>query len=181
MTLDRNLIEYLPPILQDVREYKGIMYTEQDEFSNAWDAADEVFNAQFVNDTTEESIKRWEKVLSITPKASATLDDRKFAIITRINESVPYTMTTVRQVLDTLCGTDGYSIVLDNDNYMLTVKIDRSVRNQFDAVNDLLNRVVPMNLVLDLKLLYNTHEVISGYTHDELSAQTHEYWRIEVL
>lgn len=179
--MDRNIINYLPPVLQNVREYKGVMNAEQDEFSDTWDCTDDIFNAQFINDADESGLERWEKVLGITPKASATLEDRRFAIITLINESVPYTATALEQMLDTMCGTDGYSVEIDNAAYTIRVKVDLTVKNQYNSVSEMLLRVIPVNMIIDLKLKYNTHEILAAFTYAQLAAYTHTQLREDVI
>ena len=36
--MDRKLLGYLPEVLQDVRELRAVMDTEQEELARAWDA-----------------------------------------------------------------------------------------------------------------------------------------------
>ena len=45
----------------------------------------------------------------------------------------------------------------------------------------LLDRVVPVNLTVDLSLRYNQHQTLLGRTHAALAAYTHDQLRNEVL
>lgn len=61
---ERTLIEYLPHIIRDVREYKAIMNdAEQPEMVDVWQAVDDALNDQFIVDATENGVSRWEKNL----------------------------------------------------------------------------------------------------------------------
>lgn len=179
--MDRVLINYLPPVVQAMREMKAIMDGQQDGLSTLWNAVQSVFDDQFVEDATENGIKRWEKILSITPKGSETLDTRRFRIKTRLNEQLPFTIPVLNQQLSTLCGAEGYSVEMEKGTYILYVKVALVAKSNLDDVDTLLKRIVPAEIVIDLTLKYNTHEVLAGFTHAELSAYTHEQLRSEVL
>lgn len=179
--MDRKLIDYLPHILREYREFKGITDGQQWLFEQLWAAAEKALDDQFVDTATENGIARWEKILNITPKGSDTLEARRFRIKTRLNEQLPFTMTTLRQQLSTLCGEDGYTVDLAVGTYLLIVRIALASKSNFNDVADMLQRVVPANIVINLDLKYNTHEILSGFTHEQLAAYTHEQLRSEVL
>lgn len=179
---ERKLIEYLPHIIRDVREYKAIMNdAEQPEMVLSWGAIDNALNDQFIVDATENGVSRWEKILGIVPQATLTLEERKFTILTRINEQLPFTLRTLEESLKSLCGIDGYSVQLYANEYILVVKVALVAKNNFDDVKRLLERIVPANMIIQLSIIYNTHEVLSAYTHQELKKYTHYDLRNEVL
>jgi len=179
--LDRNIIDYLPQILKEVRELKAIVEAEQPEVISLWTALENALNDQFINDATENGVIRWENILNVVPKGTDTLDVRKFRILARFNEKLPYTYRTLEQQLITLCGEDGYSLSLSNLTYTLTVRVELAAKGKFDEVGNLLNRTVPANIIIYLSLLYNQHSLLAGFTHAQLSAYTHDQLRNEVL
>lgn len=179
--MDRKLIDYLPPILKEYREFKQIMGTEQDEVSALWSASDNALNDQFIWDATENGVKRWEGILNLYPKASDTLGDRKFRILTKINQQSPFTLTNLKQQLTTLCGEDGYVVILLNNLYKLTVRLALTRIANYDDVKKLLEKVAPANMIVDLSLLYNQHSALATYTHAQLSSYTYDQIRNEVL
>lgn len=179
---ERILIEYLPEFLRDIREYKAILTDGvQPEVIKLFQAVEDAMNDQFVTDATENGVSRWEKMLKIIPKATHSLDDRKFAILTKMNEQLPYTMTSLKQSLSTLCGEDGYSVEVDDVNYVLIVRVALTAENNYDEVSKLLERVVPANMIIDLSLMYNQHKFFNSYSHDQLSGYTHEQLKREEI
>lgn len=90
--MDRKLINYLPYVVRDYAEFQGIAGAEQPEFENAWAAVDDLLNNQFITTAGNLGLSRWEKILGITPKGTDTLDDRRFRVLTRLNEELPYTL-----------------------------------------------------------------------------------------
>jgi len=179
--LDRMLIEYLPPIIQAIREMKAITDGQQDGLSALWGAIEQAFKDQLLEDATENGISRWEKIISVTPKGTDTLEERRFRIKTRMNEQLPYTMTAINQQLATLCGEDGYSIEMEKGTYTLYVKVALTAKKNFEDVEALLQRVVPAEIVIDVTLKYNQHLTLAGFTHSYLSAYTHADLREEVV
>ena len=179
---ERTLIDYLPHIIRDVKEYKAIMNdAEQPEMVDSWQAIDDALNDQFIVDSTEYGVSRWEKILGIVPQATLTLDERKFTILARINEQLPFTIRTLEESLKSLCGKNGYMIQLKANEYILIVKVALVAKQNFNDVQKLLERVVPANMIINLSIIYNTHQVLSVFTHQELSAFTHYELRNEVL
>lgn len=179
---DRNLIEYLPEFLRDVKEYQAILkMAEQPEMVELWEAEENALKDQFIVDATENGISRWEKILGITPKATDSLDVRRFSILARINEQIPFTLTTLKEQLESLCGEDSYDVNLDAPNYTLSVRIALTAESSFDDVKLFLKRVVPCNLIVDLSLKYNQHEQYKSFTHENLATYTHEQLRNEVM
>lgn len=171
---ERKLIEYIPHILRDVNEYKAILTDgEEPEISSLWNDIDNVQKDQFIQDATEYGISRWEKMLKVTPKATATLDERRFTVLTKINEQLPYTMSSLKEQLNSLCGADGYSVEFDASAYKLKVMIGLEVQSKYDDVVALLRRVVPANLIVETQLKYNQHQYLNGFKHSSISDHTH--------
>lgn len=179
---NRQLMDYLPHIIREVREYKAILNdAEQPEMVAMWGAADDALKDQFIEEATENGVSRWEKILRIDSKATATLDERKFTILSRINEQLPFTLRTLTESLDSLCGADGYTVQLKENEYTLIVRVALEAASNYNDVKELLDRVVPANIVIQLTVLYNAHKVFTPYTHQELKAYTHYQLRNEVL
>lgn len=179
---DRNLIEYLPENLRNVEEYNAILtLAEQPEMVELWEAEENILKDQFIADATENGISRWEKILGIVPKATDSLDSRKISILTRINEQIPFTLTTLKEQLEAICGKGECDVDLEADKYTLSVKVALTAASNLNDVNLFLKRVVPANLIVHLTLKYNQHSMFSTYTHQDLSTFTHEQLRNEVM
>lgn len=179
--MDRLLIGYIPPILQEIREFSGIMETEQSEVETLWDAVDGILENMFIFYAGEVGVSRWESILGITPKATETLEGRKFEIMAKLNAYLPYTLTKLEGQLYTLCGEDMYSIELDHDGYRITVHLALMAKSKYAAVEALVREMIPCNLVLTISLQYNTHGNLRGKTHGEMGEYTHYNLRNEAL
>lgn len=181
MATNRYLLDYLPHFMREFAEMKRIMDAEQSEVDDLWKSCDKALDEQFVATASEYGISRYENIHGIVPKATSTLDERRFTISTRMVEDTPYTMTSLKQKLESLCGEDGYSVALDAENCVLTVRIALTARSHYNDVCTMLEKVVPANMIIDVSLMYNQNSKFIGkYTHEQLSAYTHYQLRNEV-
>ncbi len=174
-------MRYLPPVLQEYKEFQQIMDTEQIETEKLWGHVENAMRDQFLKDATENGVERWEQILDITPKATETLEERKFRIFARLNIQLPYTMTNLKQQIETLCGAGGYSVTFLNETHTLQVRIKTMAKSSFEGVKEFLERVVPVNLLIDLSLKYNEYKSFGAMTHNQMKVFTHEKLRIEVI
>ena len=176
-----DLKEYLPDVLKDVQEMRAIMEAETPEVQAIWDACEDCMNDQFIAEATENGVTRREKMLGITPFATDTLDDRKLRLLSRYNENIPYTRKSLAAQLEALCGAEGYTLAITTATFTVSVKVALAVKRQVTIVSDLLERVLPYNMVFTVELMYNTHAQLANYMHAQLANYTHNQLRNEVL
>lgn len=176
-----NISRYFPITVKNTKKFIKIAESENPEFNMLWKELDNLLSNQFINTLTEYGVLRWEKILKINPKEKDTLEDRKIKIILNIYEKLPYTITVLKEMLEDICGKDGYTINIIHNKYLLIVKICLEKKYYFNEVNDLLKRIIPANMILDFDLIYNTHETMSLYTHKHLNHFKHKEMKAEVL
>ena len=92
MVTNRKLIDYLPHFMQEYREIAVVTETEQPEIDKLWNAAEGVFSDQYIQDATENGVSRYETMFGILSKGTDTLEERKFRILTKLNQELPYTL-----------------------------------------------------------------------------------------
>ena len=173
-----DVLDYLPKVVRTIKEFEVLGDAENPEINNLWLDNQIVLNNQFINTLDEQGCARWEKMLDITPKGTATVEDRRLAILARINASLPYTYRQLENFLRNICD-DDYTMTLDNENYTLTVLLSLSRQNQFDEVSNLLTRVIPANLICNVSLKYNQYKIIKPYKYSLLINFTCYEIRIE--
>ena len=114
------------------------------------------------------------------------MEERRLKILGIVTEQRPFTVRSLEKTLAVICGNDeskgpNYSVKLDANNYVLTVRVALTSKNVLSDVAKLLDRVVPSNLLIDLSLLYNKNNQLSKFTHEELKKYTHIQLREEVF
>lgn len=149
---------------------------EQPEFEELWNATEDVFRDQFILDATVNGISRWEKLFNMKSSATEPLEDRRFRILARMNESLPYTMRRLEQLLEMLSEDSNYEIKLYHEIYTIFVKIKVNKKTNIKEVEALLRRIVPANMVVEVYERLNSHKYVSCFTHGDLKKYTH--WQI---
>lgn len=152
MCKEINPISYLPSFMQDVIEFQEITNTEKIELENVQDAKIDVLSNQFIEDSTEYGVERWEKILNIVPTTSENLANRKNNILTAIQRNVPYTMRTLKSILATSCGENGYTINYNSERFILKIEVSVVTDNHFNDIYKLLNNIIPANIIIDLSI-----------------------------
>ena len=176
--MDRRLLEYLPPAFRDAPMLRAVLdVAEQPELERLWSAAEDVERDQFLLTATENGIARWEEMLGIAPLASDTLEDRRFCVLVRLMEELPYTWGKLKEMLLKICGADGYTASLTAGVYKVTIRVALGQSGSEQAVMNMLRRVLPANMTLDYSLLYNRYGDLEGMTYEQLAAFTHEQIR----
>lgn len=175
------LIKYLPVFVQDFAEIRQIMNAEQGSIDATWTGENQVQKEQYISTASVYTIERWESMLSISPKATETLEDRRFRILTRLQSDTPYTMLKLNEKLSNLCGADGYHITLTASSYAIDIKLALGNKSMMDDVEKILKEMIPANMVQTISILYNTHTTLSAFTHATLSSYTHYQLKNEVV
>jgi hypothetical protein len=179
---DIDITKFLPAVTDQCRDIIAACEAENIDLETLWDSLVSVFYNQFIMLASEYGLTQWEKIFDITPAAADTWDDRRFRILTYIKGTRPYTDEKMEELLDKLCGTDGYIIERDYANYKITFKLNLGVKSQLSRAQEMLERIVPMNLDLTVTLNYNRHQDLKRkFTHEEMKAYTHKSLREDPL
>lgn len=179
--MQRNLIDFLPDIFKTFEEFKEIMRVEQKQISDLWEIIYGIINEALVDEATGEGLKRWENILNITAFDTDDVKVRRLRIQAKIIEDVPYTERVLNNILTGLCGENGFTSVLNNEEYTLTIKVALTSKNLKDEVVAMCERIVPAEMILDIDLMYNTYDILSNYTYEQLEEFTYDQLRNEVL
>lgn len=181
MVRNVRILDYLPPVLHEFKEMIEIAKVEDPVLEDLWQEIENALLDQFLLTATERGIKRYEDMLHINVMATDDLETRRFRLLTRFNEQAPYTRRVLRNLLGSLLGEDGYELTINAADKTLKVKIELIVKGMFESVEEMLDRIVPMNMIITVELRYNQHSLLANYTHAQLAAFTHEQLRSEVL
>ncbi len=181
MLREIKLIDYLPPYIQNYKEIEEIMVTENPEMQLVADETEVIKNNQYILTCDEKGISRFEKLLNILVSKNDSLDARIKRVLVKWNDNIPYTYENLEVFLNSLCGDDGYFMYLFNDEYKLDVYIRLKVKEMYDDVVLLLDRVVPCNLGVNVIIDYNRHKLFKPFMHKELSKFTHRELREKII
>lgn len=176
----RTYIEYLPGFLRLIKDYQGIGDAVDPEVNNLVELQQQLEKNAVILDADSAIIRRWEHILRIIPATGDDLTLRRFRVATRLNSKLPYTERQMHASLQALVG-DGYTASLSISDERLTIRIDLGRKDMLAEVARMLDEMVPLNIVLDVSILYNTHRMLQPYTHAQLAQKTHYAIRTEEI
>ena len=154
---------------------------ETPELKSLYECIAEALDNGFIETAKEKGVARAEKIVGISPKATDTLEERKINLIAKYNEDLPYTIKKLHELLAVLCGEKGYHLEINNNEFKLTVKVELTSKKSKTSVEELLERVVPVNMILSVTLMYNQHKTVGKLKNKDLRKYTHDGVREEAL
>lgn len=169
--MDRRLIDYLPPVLREIEEFKAINGAIQPEIESAWADLERIMNNQFLSTADENGVARWEKELGIFPKDTDTLETRKARIKAMWNRELPYTLTWLGNWLTSICGPDGHSESVSD--YTINVCLNHSIIPQADElareILEMLKNASPQNMLIRISAALQAQSYIAHGVLTEMS------------
>lgn len=163
-TIDRKkLIDYLPPIMQNFTEIKQITKVEQTEVNSLDFEIGRVLDNAFIEDCDEYGIKKYEKLVGVTPTAQDTLESRKSRVLIRWNDFIPYSYRVLIRKLNIFCGVNNYDISGDLKNYELFISTHLSIVGQATELEKMLDKMLPVPIVFTL--FNNLEYELIGHAH----------------
>lgn len=139
--MDRKLIDYLPPVLQEVEDFKVINAANEPEISLAWDALALVMANQFLEEADERGVSVWEKELKIFPKDTDTMELRKARIKAMWNLEIPYTVPWLKNWLTSICGPTGHEETIRD--YTIAIELDYTKLPDADSLAEEILKMLP--------------------------------------
>lgn len=150
-TKEVDLLSYWMPLLRKIKEFKEIAKTEEPELRYILEAIDRTLANMFIETADEYGIKRFEDMMGLYPEEGDSLETRRFNVLIKWNDRIPYTDKELYNRLLSLCGSaDKFTLEEHYTEYWLKIVTHLGVNGAFDAVTKLLEDMLPCNL--DLKL-----------------------------
>ena len=144
-----ELIKYLPQWVAEYKEMQSITSVEDPEFNLFWEMLRKSINNQFITTCDEQGVDKFEKMLKLYPYEGDTLEMRIARVLVEWNAQLPYTLRSLKQMLDVLCGLNNYRIKLRNNEYVLEIDTFFYDPKMLTQLNKLLMKVLPANLVYE--------------------------------
>lgn len=164
-----NIEKYLPTRFYSIKEFYDYCIAWNPEFDKIYQDQAKWRKNVFPDQADIDGIRLWEKVFGITPESSATLEDRRFKILTELQKRTPYTWNQLHKMLDALCGEGHYELKKGYFTLMLYLSMD--TQSKLKSVMNMLQDIVPMHILIDVTqlLYYNFNIDVLSYTNNTAS------------
>ena len=145
---DVHVERYFPDVLAPAKEMKAIAAGEDPEFHLLYEKAWKWFANTFIFHTDLEGVERWESMLSIIPDPDESLSDRRREILFRVNNRLPYTERTLKQIYDMLYGKDTVIPEVRENQYALGLNLTGDAIWDAGKVKTQARCIAPANLTI---------------------------------
>lgn len=159
-----ELLQKLPRYHRNIYEFQQISKADTPELKLLLKHIDTILSNWFIDTADDYGISRLEKIAGIIPDSSVDLEIRKFNLLLKMSEKLPYTDETLEERLTSLCGAGNYSVFRDYDNYFLSILTTLEDGNTFDSMIEALDKMIPCNLVLEVKNVVTASSTGVTYT-----------------
>ena len=159
-----ELLQKLPRYHRNIYEFQQISKADTPELKLLLKHIDTILSNWFIDTADDYGISRLEKIAGIIPDSSVDLELRKFNLLLKMSEKLPYTDETLEERLTSLCGAGNYSVFRDYDNYFLSILTTLEDGNTFDSIIEALDKMIPCNLVLEVKNVVTASSTGVTYT-----------------
>lgn len=176
-----NTIHWLPAHIAGMREFQEITKAYDYLLQRAFTDLERVFNNQFLEKLEETGCIMHETVLGITPDVTDTLDDRKRRIRGYYASDLPYTENKLTAVLAAMCGRDGFEILVNAEEYHVDVMVKLNSVSLVRNVSDVVKQMVPANMTVDIRIIYNIHQRFLAFAQRNLGEYTHTQLRTDKI
>ncbi|ADG00050.1 conserved hypothetical protein [Clostridium botulinum F str. 230613] len=152
--MKKKLIDFLPPPIADIEDFKQITSTEDVELELLEKGQQRILKENFIDTATEYGIKHQEKLFKIKADLlNDTLEFRKLRIKNRKMDKMPITHRALEYKLNALFGKGNYKVEVLNDEYVLKVEINTFDWSMFNEIIDNFRYIIPCNMMLSSTLV----------------------------
>lgn len=154
---------YYPDVIAPAKEFKKLAAAENPELKLAADGLWKWFLATFVYYADEDGIERWEDMLGIRAPAAASIEARRLAILSRINNNIPYTERWIRAFYDTIYGPGSIAVTVTPADYALRISSESEISRSVPRAMREARMYAPANLTIRATINYrNDFKLLAG-------------------
>lgn len=161
-----------PRIINNIPDIATIYGINDGQIAQLEASVEELEGNLFTSTMNEGNVKRWEKILEITPSDTDTLEERRFRILSRKLEKLPYSYRVIYRKLEAL-SPNGIEMIIDRMNKRMTIKLGIQSAQMRSDVAKFLEEALPLDMSYFIEILWNTYGLIETKTHGELAQMTH--------
>lgn len=142
-----SFLNHLPRIFRDYEEYRSLGRNADAHISQLDAVFDHFYREQYVQTAEAEGLEQREYDLSIDVQEGDSVELRRRRILAKLQERNPINFAFLRRSLKTLTGSNLTRVARDLEKLEIYVDLDIAGKNEWEAVVDLLERLVPLDMV----------------------------------
>lgn len=144
-----NIYDYWIPKVQDIDEFKKLADAEQPEIDLLIQKAKQFPKEIIVSTASNAGLNRYESMLGLHKKE--TTDLRRSHIMQNLNNSMPFTLQYLKNLLDNVIGKNDYW--LEVSGYHLELGVISTKEELLEMLREDLRKKIPANMGTVVKVL----------------------------
>ena len=163
--------------MKDIKEYQQLNVASNPTFEEVKSDMSQVANNHFMSLLDEYGCDRLEKIMDIDGNDHLTLEMRRLYIITKANNTLPYTIRNLQRKIISLLGNNNFSIEMTYNDYHLKIVLFVQNFDKIEYIREHIEGMIPCNIILELLVIFNQYSLFTQFTYGELRSMTHKYMR----
>lgn len=159
-----------PPIVGQIKEIAIVWEIVEPELKLIAGAIKRLPLSIDASTADEDAVIRLERLYGIIPYTNQSIEERKAIIKAKQSIIRPFTMVTIKRLLETIVGgRDGYMVELDKEHHLLHVYLAAS-EDLLELAWSILRPIIPANLCLVTEPLSTERPATKWHLCDENGA-----------
>lgn len=126
-----------------------------------------------------EQCKKWEKDMNLLSQDDDTIEEKRLKISAVENETTPYTLRSLKKRIEATIGKNRINLKIKDKT--LYARIALKSKKSLEFVQNLLEEIVPLNMMISTDVMWNSNSDLRKMTHKEMSQFKQLQLREEVL
>ena len=172
-----DYIKYIPNEMKEIKEYNELDKAVNPTISSVKLDMTSILNNHFLSSLDEYGCNRMEKIMGIEGNEQLALEMRRLYIITKANNTLPYTIRNLERKIISLLGNNNFSMEMNYNEYHLKIILFVQNFDKIEYLKEHIEGMIPCNIILDLMVIYNQYKLFKKWTYNDLKSMTHKYMR----
>ena len=176
--MENRYLYYLPDTVRDLQEFQKLGEIEGIVLAEAAMAKDTVVNNQWILTAEKSGLLRLARMMELHGAEVMETERLREEILFRWNSRSPYTLFHLQDWLDGCLGADSYTVKVQQEKYLMQLVLELWVKEKKEFLEKHLRRIIPANLMLEVKLNANTYGKLQVMTHGQMKELKWKYGQI---
>ena len=171
-------MNYLPDTVSELQEFQRLSEIEGMVLEETAAAKEELIDNQWILTARRSGLLRLAKIMGFLGAEILETEAMRKEILYRWNSRSPYTYFHLQDWLDGCLGVGNYLSDLQKEQYFLHLVLELNVKEKKDFLEKHLRKIIPANLMLEVKLNANTYGKLQVMTHGQMKELKWKYGQI---
>ncbi len=166
--MENRYFYYLPNTVRELQEFQKLGEIEGTVLEEEKTAKETVVNNQWILTAERNGLLRLARMMRLLGAEGMETETLRAEVFFRWNSRSPYTLFHLEDWLDGCLGVGGYTVKVQQEEYLLQLVLGLRVKGKKAFLEKHLRKIIPANLMLEVRLNANTHGKLKVMTHGQM-------------